>query len=86
MDENFHKIERKMEELNNSHTAATGPIAEIKSQVEEVLGNIDFPVKKTIVAQNVWWTKNEDLDKIVLKILKVVRKKWLGECIRLTEN
>ena len=79
-------IQGKIDELDNQHSAAVAPITEIKSQVEEMLGQIDYPVKKTIMAQNVWYAADEDIYKTAstiinkalelpaIKIVKVVRK------------
>ena len=41
----------------------------MKSQVEGMLGDVDFPVKRTIVAQNVWCEEGEDLNKIASAIV-----------------
>ena len=79
-------IQGKIDELDNQHSAAVAPITEIKSQVEEMLGQVDFPVKKTIMAQNVWYTIDKDIYKTAstiinkalelpaIKIVKVVQK------------
>ena len=47
----------------------SAPLQNMKTRIDEVLGNIDFPVKKTIVAQNVWYKENEDLFAIAKLII-----------------
>ena len=51
---------------------AESPVQKIKSRVEEMLGDVDFAPKKTLVAQNVWYKEDEDLYKVVATIIHKV--------------
>ena len=63
-----------------------GPLQHLKTRVEEAVGGVDFPVKKTIVGQKVWFQEGENLEKVAeliihktlelpeIQIVKVERK------------
>ena len=50
------------------------PLNEIRQKVESTLGSIEFPIKRTLIAQNVWYKEGEDL----MQIVKTIIHKALG--------
>ena len=69
LDENFKGIMAKVDELFSNRERLAAPLENLKSKVESALGEVNFPVKKTIVAQNVWFDEDEDLGKKVELII-----------------
>ena len=55
-------IEAKQETLNE-------PINDLKKQIEETFGEMEYPVKHTIVAQHVWYEEGENLSEIASEII-----------------
>ena len=45
------------------------PIQNMKMKMDEALGKVNFPMKKTIVCQNVWYRSDEDLSKVAKLIM-----------------
>ena len=65
-------IRNKLDSVMDQQQQMQQPIQKMKQKLENTLGEIDFPVKHTIVAQNVWFTEGEDLNKIVNLILRTL--------------
>ena len=57
-------ISGRLESTVEEQKKIMAPIRNLKSKVESALGEVDFPIKKTIIAQNVWCHEKENLDKI----------------------
>ena len=68
-------IRNQVDKLEEAHKQVDAPMKELKGEVESMLGNVEFPVKRTIVAQHVWYKEGEDLfavaDLIVKKTLEL---------------
>ena len=62
-------VQKKVEETSKQQEAEKLANLEIKKELSEMVGNIQFPVKRTIVAQQVWYHDNEDLDKVASIII-----------------
>ena len=45
------------------------PLEELKGKVETIAGPIEFPIAKTLIAQDVWYKEGEDLDKVCSTII-----------------
>ena len=65
LDNSVKGINSRIDTVIEEHKQMAAPMENLRSKVENALGEIDFPVNKTIVAQNVWYTEGENLDKIV---------------------
>ena len=86
MTENLRGINGRLDSAIEDQRALSAPLKQLNDKVNEALGPVVFPVKSTIVAQNVWYKEGEDLDKIAslivhqtlnlkeIKILRVERK------------
>ena len=59
---------------NRLQERALGPIQNIKRKIEETLGDVDYPVNKTLIGQNVWHRENENLDKVAEFIINKTLK------------
>ena len=62
-------LQSKVDELDSKQQSAQTPMMEMKNRLEDMLGQISFPVKRTVIAQNVWYSENEDLEKIASAII-----------------
>ena len=72
-------LEEKQKDINK-------PLEELKTKIEDKLGHIEFPVKNTIVGQNMWYKEDENLEAVAsliinktleledIKIVRVMRK------------
>ena len=67
--EKMKKVNVKLDELESKQSSALQPMNKLKDQVHELLGNVKFPVKKTVVAQGVWYEENEDFFKVASTII-----------------
>ena len=79
-------MQTRLDAVETAREGDLKPIEEMKHQVSDMLGQVDFPPKRTVVGQNVWYRENEDLDKVAstiihhalnldtIKILRVQRK------------
>ena len=67
--EKMRNVNVKLDELESKQLSALQPMNELKDQVHELLGNVKFPVKKTVVAQRVWYEENEDLFQVASTII-----------------
>ena len=45
------------------------PLQNLKTQVQDMIGGLEFPIKRTVVAQNVRCTEDEDLQQVASDII-----------------
>ena len=62
-------IMTKYDKLENNPAEQSAPLENLKSHVEEMIGDIDFPVSKTIVAQNVVYSEGENLQDLASDLI-----------------
>ena len=67
VNDSVNRLQTKVDKL--AETEIIGPLKKLKADVEEKVGNIEFPIKTTIVGQNVWYREDEDLEKVAETII-----------------
>ena len=59
----------RVDALETAQVDTIQPVQELKARVEDMLGEVAFPVNRTIVAQNVKFEENEDLSNVAGDII-----------------
>ena len=72
--EDSRQVRQRCEELREEQLKVSVPLNEIRQKVESTLSSIEFPIKRTLIAQNIWYKEGEDL----MQIVKTIIHKALG--------
>ena len=62
-------LRMRIDEQDQNQIELKMPLENLKRDVEETLGGVNFPVKRTIVAQHVWCRENEDIEEVASAII-----------------
>ena len=57
-------MHNRMDKIGEDHQMMVGPMNSVRKQLDELSGDVEFPVARTIVATRVWYREDEDLDKV----------------------
>ena len=69
LNDSVRGISERLDKVMDDQSHVMVPLQNLKERVEQSLGNVEFPQKKTVVCQNVWYTEGEDLNKVVELII-----------------
>ena len=72
LNDSVRRISRRLDQTIEDQRMQAIPVQQLKVKVEESLGEIDFPIRKTLIAQGVWYRENEDLDKVAVLIISTL--------------
>ena len=58
------ELSNKIDKVEEDQCEQTAPIKDMMEQIEDMIGGLDFPMKRTIVVQNIFYVENENLQEV----------------------